>query len=329
MSPITVAQAGPIMAKAMGFDWVKDRTEVVEYLNKYRLLLFTEYEKFKLFDDVFHCICVESFNQACVNDSCEDSTYQGFSLPNDVLGVEAVWSYGLPLTLRTRWREAHMGIGVANLGRVEAVMMAEVFATERDMDSVTKIKLYAEHEEDDKKDAYLEVIDASGRQKRIRFCLVGNGFAVSPVRVRKILSVSLPSNLRGGILLSQTNNRELSWYAPWETVPTYRRMKVAASSCPSTVLVQGTKKFHPVYFDHDIVEVGNQLIIEAAGRFFKYGEATTEAKEINRAQLDRLEMERLLKSEQSRHRGRAVQDNSPFRGRKNTANKTLSGYHKR
>jgi uncharacterized phage protein (TIGR02218 family) len=60
--------------------------------------------------------------------------------------------------------------------------------------------------------------------------------------------------------------------------------------------------------------------------YFKFGEATTEAKEINRAQMDRQEMERLILSEMSRFRGRAIQDENPYRGAAAVPRKSLPGY---
>ena len=128
MNAITVAEAGPIMAKALGHDWAKDRREVVDYLNKYRSLLYTEYDKFKLFDDVFHCICVTDFAQGCVSECNEAAEYRGFTLPNDVLGVESVWSYGVPLSVHSRWRESHTGIAVSGEGSIRTLLMADFAA---------------------------------------------------------------------------------------------------------------------------------------------------------------------------------------------------------
>jgi len=311
------------MAKAMGFSWEQDRLEVVEYVNKYRLLLFTDYDKFKLFDDTFHCICVQSFKHECVDE------YQGFTLPNNIMGAVAVYSYGIPLKLRSRWREAHTGIGVNPQGRVEAVQMAEVFATERDLQKISKIKLFTENEKDEGKKVYVEVIDAANKQRRICFTLIHDGFAVSPVKVRKILSVSLPSGRSGSLMLAQQDGYELSIYDPWETVPAYRRMKVKSNCCKGTVLVQGTMNpGQKVYFDHDIVEVGNALIIEEAGRFFKYGESTTDKKEIETAEYHLAKMKEYLVGEIARNRGNSIQDTSPFRGGRITASKNLPGYNK-
>lgn len=326
LDPITVADAGPVMAEAMGLHWEQDRPTVVKYLNKYRELLYTMYDSFKLFDNVFHCICVNSFPQICVSDcDCSGDTYKGVTLPNDILSVEAVWYYGRPLSLRSRWRETHTGIGL--LGpRVEALEMAETFCTERDLKTVTKIKLFTEREEDADKVVYIDVIGKNNRQQRLSFTLVNDGWAVSPVAIKKIVAVVLPSDRVGCVRLAQNDGYELSIYAPWESIPNYKRMKLADSCCSAVVLVQGIKKFQKVYFDHDIVEVGNNLIIESAGRFFKFGENTVETKEIQRASFDKSEMAALMKGLIARHKGSFIQDGSPFKGNFRYPKKTLPGY---
>jgi hypothetical protein len=308
------------MAKAMNFSWEQDRTEVVEYLNKFRVLLHTEYEKFKLFDDTFHCICVQNFVEETGN------PYQGFTLPGNILGPKVVFAYGQPLRLRSRWRESHNGIGVTSLGRVEAFLMAERFATERDIKKITKIKLYTEHEKDAGKKVHVEVIDAANRQRRIEFTLMHDGWAVSPVKIRKILSVSLPVR-SGSVLLAQQDGYELSLYDPWETAPAYQRMKLAKQCPAGTIIVQGTNNPRKgVYFDHDIVEVGNSLVIESAGKFFKYGETTTDQKEIQTAEYHKSKMDGYLRGEIARHRGEAIQDGSKFKGGRVAACKDLPGY---
>ncbi len=313
LSPITVSQAGPIVAGVLNKSWEVDRREVVETINRVRLLWFTSYEKFKLFDNIFHCICVTDFG-----------SYRGFTLPNNVLGVEAVYRHGVPLTLRSRWRESHTGFGCGQQPRCDAVLMAETFATERDVKLITKIKIFTEHEDDSGKKVFIEVIDASNRQKKICFTLVGQGFAVSPVKVKKILSVSLPS-LKGSLLLAQSDGYELSYYAPWESVPNYRRMKIADGNCPAVVLVQGTQKFQNVYFDEDVVEIGNALIVEEGVAHFKMIANTSDAAEIQAAEFHLTKMGNYLKSEIARHRGNSIQDNGPLKT-KPAKRKTLPGY---
>lgn len=325
LDPITVAEAGPIMAEALGHRWPDDRPEVLKYVNKYRQLLYTMYDKFKLFDNVFHCICVSEFPELCTG--CGESSYQGVTLPNDVLSVEGVWSYGQPLVIHSRWRETHTGM--SNTGpRVNATEMAEKFCTERDLKKVCKIRMFTEREEDAGKLVHIDVISKSNRPQRIVMTLVGDGWAISPVPVRKIISVSLPAGRVGWVRLAQNDGYDLSIYAPWESVPSYRRLKLPATCCKGTVIVQGVKKFQKICFDHEVVEVGNDLIIEAAARYFKYGETTTETAEINRAMFDKSQLAELLNGLIARHRGNAIQDASPFRPSIRRRNKPLPGYRK-
>lgn len=315
LDPTTVDRAGPIVAAAKGLRWPEDRPEVVEYINKYRNLLFNSYQDFKLFDNVVHCICISTFRERCVDGSCgTPATYQGFTLPNDVAGVEAVWSYGSPLKLRSNWREAQVGIGVHG-PRVEAVEMSENFATERDLNSICALKVFAEREEDAGRKVVVEVLDADRNVVKLEFTLVADAWVTVETRVLEIRSVSLPFGRRGSVTLAQQDNYELSRYHPSEKVPSYRRFKVADSCYTSAVKVQGTRRFVPVYFDSDVVEVGDQLVMESGTRYFKYGENTTDAAELKTANYHKGEMAGYLNGLMARHRGHAVQDNTPFKGR--------------
>jgi hypothetical protein len=156
--------------------------------------------------------------------------------------------------------------------------------------------------------------------------LLGDGVAVTSQKFGKILSVALPAGRKGAVTLMDNDRRVLSIYTPSESVPTYRRMKVSESCNDSTVLLQGNKRFQDIYFECDIVEVGNRLIIEAAGRYFKYGENTTEKKEIERANYDLAKMGDLLRGDMQRQQGAAKQDGFPYANPNRLKSKSLPGY---
>ncbi len=101
LDPTTVEQAGAIMARTLGLTWPRDRTEIVEYLNDYRDVLYNIYPDLKLFDNVFHCICVSSFPEKCGHPCSDSPCYQGFVLPEDVASAEAAWEYGYPLKIHS------------------------------------------------------------------------------------------------------------------------------------------------------------------------------------------------------------------------------------
>lgn len=315
------------MADAVGLSWVNDRSDVVEYLNDYRNTLYNLYSELKLFNDVFHCICVQTMPYRCSSVcSTHSETFQGFTLPEDVLSVESAWESNFPLKIRSRWRESHTGIGAGSNHRVEIVEMAERAPTERPLRTVGRLKIFSEHLEDEGLVVTLEVLDGAGTLKTLAYTLEPNSWAHMPVTVGQILSVRLPSGLRGSVTLAEDNGYELSVYSPSETVPLYRRFRIA-SNCPSGfVLIQGVKRFTPICFDHDIVEVGDKLVVQAAGSFFKYRETTTDTKEINRAEYDRTEMGRQLNGLVARHRGNAIQDNSAVRPRHISTTGMMPGY---
>jgi len=326
LNPITLSQAGPTMARALGLSWKTDRPEVLRSVNKYRELLYSMYEEFKLFDNVFHCIEVAKFDQTCLK--CP-ATYSGFTLPEDVASVEAAWAYGHPLKLRSRWREAHTGIGFKPSGpQVSLVQMAESFPTERDLNKITTIKLYADRSEDDGKVVHLVGIGHSGKRFSERVKLVGDGLAFSKNRFSRILSIALPDEREGSVLLAQRDGFELSEYSPHEVVPSYSRVKVMDSRCPDTVFIQGSRRFVPISRDHDIVEVGNVLAIEAAGRYFRYNEGSTEDRDIKRANNDLATFKAIVLGNTKRHRGNMKQDNHPYSKYKPSHKKTLPGYRK-
>lgn len=325
LDPTTISLAGPIMANAIAKRWPEDRPEVVDAINKYRETLYNAYATLKLFDASFHCICISTFRARC--SPCEPC-YQGFTLPSDVASLETVWIYGRPLILRSRWRESHTGIDHGCGPRLEVIEMSEQFPTERGLKEVTRLRVYTEREEDAGKKVTVEVTDVDGKDHTLSFTLVSDGWAEADVLVSEIHTVSLPSRV-GAITLAQENGYELSVYQPYELpVPQYRRYKLASSNCPATVLVQGVKKFVPLYFDSDVIEIGSRLAMESFGRYLRYGEVTTESKDIQRSRLDLEDMWAHVRGIVARHRGASTQDGTPFKGRKVSPRHTLPGYRR-
>lgn len=314
------------MGDAVGLKVSEDKAEIVKYINKYRNLLYNLYAEFELFNNVFHCICVSTFKEDCAG-KC-DTCYEGITLPADIESVEVIWNYGRPLTLNSRWRESHTGVGISGCSRVKnALEMAELFPTERDLQEITSLKIFTELEEDADKCVKIEVITDNNKQTTLTLKTISDGWAVSKMKIKKIVSVSLPPDRIGSITLAQNDGYVLSKYAPYETVPSYRRFKISGH-CNSVVLVQGTKRFQKVYFDHDIVEIGDDLVVEAAGKYFKFGENTADANEIAVGDRWLNEMKRQLNGLIARSRGNSTQDGNPTAFYR-TSRKTLPGYSKR
>lgn len=328
LEPTTVEQAGALMAPSLGLSWPGDRREIVEYLNDFRDILYNLYADMKLFDNAFHCICVSSFPKVCGYPCANNRCYQGFVLPADIMSVESAWEWGYPLKVRSRWREAHLGIDNEVAPRVAVTRMAQQSPTERAMRLVTGLKVFAEDPEDEGREVFIEAVMSNGSAKTLRFTLIGDAWARINHEVRQIISVSLPAGRHGSLILAQTDGYELSIYAPHETVPTYQMFRIAQQTNPGTVFIQGTKRFVPVAFDHDVVEVGSRTVLKAAGSFLKFKENTTDKSDLTRAMFDKTEMGQYLTGLYARHNGNAKQDPHPMSGRRVNTSKTLPGYAK-
>lgn len=323
LDPITLEAALPIVGRALGLTVSEDRSELVDYINKIREKWYTEYDKFKLFNNHFQCICLSEFRQECAG--CCDSVYTGFTLPFGFNSVENIWKYGEPLTLHTRWREGHFGIRGNKCGpSLHAIEMAGTFPTERDLKESCSLRIFTENEEDADKCVKIHIVDTDCKERVVSIKLISDGWSVIKAKVKKILSVSLPPDRKGYITLAQNDGYELSRYSPYEVTPNYKRYKV--DGC-GPVLIQAVGKYFPIYFDHDVVEIGNGLVLEAAAKHFKYGDDSSDVNEINTANMWAAKMDRYMNGLIARHRGGAIQDVNPML-RREIGRKTLPGYRK-
>lgn len=271
--PISVADAGAIMAPKLGLRWSDDRREVVDFLNRYRNLLYNRYERQRLFDSVFACFCPSLFHNECSSCSPCDRCYRGFTLPRDMAGAVQAWQWGYPLRMRNAWRESFTGRAPTGGDFLDVVEVRENFPTERDLQRPAYLQVFAENQSDGGKVVMLEVVDENRRPAKIKFTLEGSGTVTSDLLVRSVKSVVLPSDRTGFIVLSDTNGWDLSQYSPGEnSVPAYKRYKLP-NRCSGNVLVQGTRQMTDVYFDEDVVEIGDRMVLEFMGTYFKHYES--------------------------------------------------------
>lgn len=272
------------MAPKLGLTWRDDRREVVGYVNRMRNLLFNRYDRLQLFDNVQHCFRPHRFRTKCGSGALCNSNYLGFTLPRYMAGIVSAWEYGLPLTIQTSWREHFFGKLPAG-NRLEIIELPGDYPTEREVPNGKGLQMFADSFGDTGKVAVVEIKDIDGNIQGLRFDLQGNAWIKHPtVQVAEVLSVVLPPDLTGSVVLADDAGYELSIYAPGEHVPAYKRYGVP-STCRGNILVQATQRFTPVYFDCDVVEVGDQLVIEAFGRYFRFYESKDNAEQAQ-AQLN-------------------------------------------
>ena len=318
------------MANGMGLDPTRDRDQLIQYVNKYRNLLYNSYEEVQLFDDYLNCFTIVEFKQDCSGYYCP--VYRGFTATLDMEGIVAAWESLEPVSLRSKFREVFRGKTPPRSNSVEIIPVNGTFATERDMSSVQKIKLYAYSKSDAGKTVVITGLDSEGHKVTLSVKL-GDDVKVTPNKnMRSVTNLVLPIDLCGSVELSQEDGKILSVYPPGIHTPTYRRYRVHEGwQCSSgTVLVQSARRYIPISEPHDIVEVGDQLVIENAGRYFRYGENTLDAKERNAAQGYLNEMFRLILGMKDRSRGRQENDSPIFfkKTRRRGNRRQLPGYRR-
>ena len=330
MNSTSLEEAAVWMASALGLDHVRDRTEVVSYVNKYRNLLYNSFNRIQLFDDYEQCFCLSNFHQTCHGDACP--TYRGFTATLDMGGIMGAWESLKTVGVRSRWREVHRGKD--NRGTaLEILPVTGTFATERDMTSTQQIRLYTSSKEDAGKMVFITAKGADGEEHHLRFDLAYDTQVTVNRQVCRITSVTLPVDLCGRVELYQDDGMLLSSYPPGVRTPQYRRYKVHDGySCgTNTILIQSARLYVAVTEDYEVIEVGDQLVIEAAGKFFKYGENTLDKKERAAADGYKEEMYDYLSNIKDRDRGLEKNDtlvnyaDNPRRSRR----RGLPGYRRR
>jgi hypothetical protein len=185
-------------------------------------------------------------------------------------GVVKAWNYGLPLRVRSRWREAFTG-KVACHSELSVVVLPRQFPTERVFRAAVPLRFYTASAADAGKVIFMEAQMKHGRQT-LRFDLKTDEWVESQDPVYDILSVSLPEGMTDEVTLATADGDVLSVYAPWERVPSYLRVKFL-QPCPNNVFIQGTRRFTPVWFDPDIVEVGSATIMEFYAQYVRHSKA--------------------------------------------------------
>ena len=329
IQPTTVLEVGQIMAEAMGKDWVRDRKEIVDYINRFREDLYLMYPEFKLFTNKFYCLEICCFPEDCLSPcSCSGNTYRGVTLPEDIDGVIGIWEDHTPLRIYSKWWEGRVGRVTKDQPRTDlsATLIHEQFATQRPLQCPSILKIYASSSEDTGKIFMINARTMFKRSQEFTVELHGDGIVRLPEEVTAIHSVTVPSGLHGTITLMQEDGYELDVYSGYDTVPARRRLKIS-SECPSDrVLVHGNQKFKPVFFDSDIVEVGSRRIVETAARVYRYGETGTNEDEIRKAAIEESKMKKLIRGALERTRGKASQDPSQFVRKSLIKSRRLPGY---
>lgn len=242
-----------------------DEASLTDVVNKVRRIMYGWYSEMNVPMDIVECYAVKQFRDA------DGSCYQGITLGADVANVEAMWWNDWPVQLRSEWREWQQGImGEWQCG-LQKFDLPGVFSTITDMPCGQPVRFQCYSTED------------IGKQFSIRGTTVA-GIPFSGDYKLALEPQQTPVDLlairqQGGIIKEPTVGRVglttdsgllLGLYEPYETVPSYRRLKITGlcHGC-QVVNVRSARRYYPLVGPNDIVEIDNEPAFDAMARYIR------------------------------------------------------------
>jgi len=308
MGYATVRQALYWLEKPTGLTVKDNRCALVEYLNRIRSYFYLLYGQVDLFMDGEECITATEFPLDC---SCKE-TYVGITLPAEYETVEAIWRNDVPIKMYDKWREYREGVKANCCTKIAMYDIENFFPTEREISpcgACVHVKMRVDNPQDDGKIAIIRYVDGAGQDAEDQIVL-GDKYVKTERPVKRIQprgGIVLPSDLVGAVYIAEECGRILSYYAPWQTVPSYRRLKLVGVCERDQVLVKASRRFKPLYFDNDVIETDNRLAIEEAARYFRYNDnSSADVAFDSKAAIHAANAKFYLLGEKGRHRGHAT-----------------------
>jgi len=281
----------------------RDRGFLVDMANRIREKMYLAYRQYEIAVDVEECFELQRF---CQCGQCSE-TYRGITLPSYMNTVEAAWFSREPITLYSKWRESKVGIRTDNDCMLASYDQPGFYPTERDLSPcgcADSIQFLSKNIADNGKLVRITYEDSSGDEQSEEVSLAAGAWMPISGMARYIKSVLLPTQLKGGVdIRQQQGNRLLSEYSPHESVPSYRRLKLTGMCDNSVVVIRASRKFTPLFWDHDIVETSNRDAIEECARHLFYANSGAEGGMIQKSEYHRSLFMESLKGEQSRDIG--------------------------
>lgn len=247
-----------------------NRRDLVMLANDIRQHFYSLYEKVQMFMDLRECFCVQEFISHC--DPCQ-KRFHGITLPHYVQQAESMKVAGVPVTMFNKWREWNPGFIPSLTCQTRSLDQSDGFCTERDIGAVPcRLKIMAKTAQDCGKVVRLTYWDRNGQKNvdELRLTLDYQPSGTEAVRFDHPAGVVFVQALEGGAVIALDNERSeiLSEYYPGESVINYRRLRLE-NVCPQDVIeLKASRRYTPLFFDHDIVESDNkQAFVEMAMAF--------------------------------------------------------------
>lgn len=283
----------------------ENRPALLTLANKVRQHFYLIYEKVQMFLDVEECICIQKFNEDCR--SCE-KTFYGITLPAGMHQLEGVIVAGSAISMQGRWRTYQVGVVPKNC-RIETFALGDGFCTERDFGACAyPIKLLCENPADCGKIVKVSYYDENRTLTvdQVKLSADYQSAGGSAIGFARPGGISLPNDLKGGVTVALDDEKStvLSRFMPWENIPNYQRIRINGVCENDVVKITGSRRYHDLYYDEDIVETDNRLAIEQAARGFIHRDSNSaEPTLIGKAALHFTNAEKYLLGEKARDEG--------------------------
>lgn len=278
---------------------------LAEVVNDIRQELYSWYEKLPLFRHAEECFQVQDFAVDC--NRCAD-TYRGITLPRDCAAVEAMWFDNRRVELFDRWRQWQYGMSSPCDCGLQSFDMGE-YPTERDLTlgQPRRLTFYAMDTRDEGKRIEFRGRDVFNREFRQPYRLTGEPMETESeiVSLERVGGVTKDLTL-GRVVVQESGGRVLSIYAPEETVPSYKRLKITGlpDSC-QYVNIRAARLFARLFDDYDVVETDNSQVWAAMARAQRLAsKAVKDGNEIRSIAADKLLAENLLRGDNTRQNGK-------------------------
>lgn len=270
MNKTNVATALGVISEPFGKSVKADRHYLLAKLNAIRGVVHSNFPR--LFEYRFSSFQVQNFPHGAVTNFGYPN-YFGITLPRGFSAPVKAWQCNEPLTPRSEWRSMHSELMPCR-SELSVELVPGKFPTERDLLVPSKLSVYSDSEQDSGK-TMIVTARLGTVEKRLRFDLSFDSLIQADFTVDQIISVSLPE-LLGSVTLF-AGDRALSKYYHGETIPAYSRIAVKTNK-PCDVFVQARQLFEPVYFDTDIVEVGDVSVLEWLAKFVRWSSSVEKQK---------------------------------------------------
>lgn len=268
MSQTTVAQALEWLASASGLTVRENRQELVDLLNRVRERIYLWYDELDTHVDLELCVCVDRFCHGCL--PCGHG-YLGFSLPPEAQAIEGAFLHGRSVTLHTRWRELREGLGGTGSPCRQHIHHVGETPFERHpdcCDECLRPRFRASSPQDRGKNIIIRGINEF-QQKAEERVKLSSGNSATEAAWGQIDAIIPETPFCGGVEVTDQRGKVLANIPPGGSPAEFTRYRVEGIPAGAVIRIIASRRFMPVWYDLDIVETGNRLIIEELGRAFR------------------------------------------------------------